>query len=413
VEGVDRPSGTAPADAELARLVAQARALKAEHLAPDFAWEREQVPDEPLDELVRRVIAEAAEHWKAQGPHVALHRAWARARLAPDAEEAAVDELARRRVFALRLNSVLRSRVRDCAAAPVVGPALELLRTPGKGVITAYVHSGVTCATWYALPPSIGRPVYVAGEVPPPGDAAPRTPSATAYLSLLYHGEQAGMRWVAPQRRLDVLRALLHAGERCSLSLDAPGRGHGTVFGGTAWSSTAAATLARLAGVPLVVVTGYLRAPRFGVQVSAPLYPHEYDSIREGHQRLLEIVEEQLDHDPGQMVTGFPTTERTEHEGRRRRPTLTAQDMRAAGAAFVAARGRHAGSAARVRAEQQRLSELRDGAAPAGEVLDQKERVRAAAAARDQARAELDGARARRDDARIEHRRAVTVAASR
>jgi hypothetical protein len=402
-------------DAELRDLVAQARALKTEHLASDFAHEAGRVPEETFPEVISRAEGEAAAQWARGGPDLELHTAWSRGMLGPGATEAEVHALARRRIFLYRVNKAMQPRVGDCLAAPVVGDGLDTLRTAGRGVVIAFTHSGVTNATAYAVPRRAGRPIYMPADVPRLNshDAQPEPDPVLppVMLSLLYHGEHAGLRWTPAYRRLEVYRELVLAGEPCALAVDQPGHGRATVFGQIRWTSTAPAVLARMTGAPVIVATGYLRSTAFGIVCSAPLQPGSYGSDEELHREILRTAEVQLDHDPGQILGVFPNAEPSTYADRRSHLNAAVRAATTAIADVAATREQLVIARERLAQTRKRLTELRaDRATPQDEIAAQQKIAEAASVDLEEARRRFDDARQRRDAAIAERRRAAIAA---
>ena len=117
---------------------------------------------------------------------------------------------------------------------------------------------------------------------------------------LRVEGQRLGIRWVGGERRYDVFGELLSRGEACLLAADQLGCGEGDLFGCRVRTSTAPARLALQTGRPLIVLTAFRRGTEIDIDLSEPLT--ERGSVAALHQAALSRIEEQLRHDPTQIV---------------------------------------------------------------------------------------------------------------
>ncbi len=270
----------------------------------------------PFSALVEKGKAVAAEWWEAGGPSAEGARWWARWVVADPSDEAAVDDLARRRLTAICIESAIESP-RDVLDHLVIqGEGAELLGRPEAAATVAYLPSGIRSLLGVAA--ACGSPLFMADKRPGPaaqaepqgnqGRSRPATPEFTEWL---------GIRWVGPERRYDVLRELLAAGEKCLLPLLQPAQAEGTLFGRPVCVSDEGARLAVETGSPLVLATGSYDDSGCAVHVSGDL-ARESESAEELLELVLKTAEEQLEGDPGRLggALMFPVPELIEWRAR-------------------------------------------------------------------------------------------------
>jgi lauroyl/myristoyl acyltransferase len=221
----------------------------------------------------------------------------ARARLVlgPEAPEETVDELARRTHFELLVSEDLNFRTAECREAPVEGEGVELLHDRNRAVIIAFGHTTAYASGFCALTRTIDRTFFV------PNLAAP---AAAAPLRLRqFWGEEYGLRYITnPDRRMDVLLALLERGEACAFAVDQPGSTKATFFGVPVRTKAGAAFLACRTGHPVVVLTTWHDDESFGVRLSRPLHARDFESPHALHGAILSVIERELDGDVSRFL---------------------------------------------------------------------------------------------------------------
>lgn len=271
-----------------------------------------------FSELVREGTALAAKQWEARGAMVEKVRWWASWVVADPSDTAAVDELARRRLRTICIEDAAEGP-RDVLDQVVVqGEGVELLRQPGTATLVAYVHSGISpmfgvlseCASALFMPDRWpGRNQLASPET---RARKPQREKVGSRSATYEYGEWLGIRWVGPERRYDVFRELLTAGEKCLLPVLHPGHGEGRLFDRPVRVSTAGARLAIETGSPLVLATGSYDDSNCAVHVSRDL-ARQAQSEEALLDLVLKTAEEELNGDPAQISASmFPTPELVE-----------------------------------------------------------------------------------------------------
>lgn len=280
-------------DAELAALLAEARAPISERIAYE-------PPADPLPGAAFPAVVAHARQATADD----RDRRWSRQVLGEDADEREVEALAARRAVTLAVNEVMIARPEACFATPFTGDGLATIHE--RPCVLAGVHSGICHGTWFGAARECGGRMFMNDGNP---KKAPKRVLGPRAAALRVEGERAGIRWVGPVRRLDVMTALLAEGERCLLAVDGWGSGAGTLFGRDVLTTTGAAVLALRSGAPIVVVAGWYDATGFGARAAAPLDPFRLRSVEALHAAMLRTIEE-LAEDPAQLdLSRFPAVE--------------------------------------------------------------------------------------------------------
>ncbi len=304
------------ADPDLAALVAAARERKTDATG--------YVTRSPMQfaEAIQRAARRANDLWQAGGPEVDDARWWSRWLVADAADDQAVDAMAMGRMTSIALKNLVDGPWGLPPGLAPEGEGLELLRRPGQGVVVAVVHSAIPFATFYGAASAMGRPLFIPdgarGKRSRLVRGEARAPSRAETIRI--EAERVGCRLVGPERRYEVVRELLLAGEACVLSADHAGTGEGTLFGRSVRTSTAPARLALETGVPLVVLAGRRQDTDLSVRVSAPIGAAARGSVESLYHAVLAAVETELEDDPAQIVKeNLPLAAHLEWHAQRRR----------------------------------------------------------------------------------------------
>lgn len=306
VEGANAAEAVAepPSDAaELAGLVAAAKLPKADPVSPP-----ESDPHRPptVADLAREAEASVAASWlDPAGPRDDALR-WADWVLGPDAAPDEREALARRRTSALRFGLAIADRPELSAAADVEGAGVAQLASVNEGVIIGFLHTGAITALGYSLPQRLGRTLYW----PDGSHASPPVPgSATSGIvgrRVRAYAEAAGVRFVGPRRRLDVMGELVNEQGACVFAVDAFGHGRGRLLDQEVLTTTGPAVLAQRTGAPIVLVHTYRDRDRMKVVACRPLRFPRDASTEAIHAGLIELADARLRMDPGQLLVRFP-----------------------------------------------------------------------------------------------------------
>jgi lauroyl/myristoyl acyltransferase len=235
-----------------------------------------------------------AKHVAHDDPHLSRCRDAARHVLGREATEEQVEELAWKSLANRFLSAAMDRRPEECAQATVEGEGLELLQTPGRAAIGAFVHAAPFAVAIYGIPHAMGRPIFVPGLQLPTEPAVLRMRQAYA--------EEFGLRFITRPPLIETMLALLEAGEVCSFAADQAGSTEATFFGVPVRTKAAAAALALRTGHPIVIVAPWYDNERFGIHALRPIDPKRFSSPAELHQVILRVTEKALAGDFARFV---------------------------------------------------------------------------------------------------------------